>query len=186
MLKQAQSAQHIVLDTSLIEMLNLSRKHEKDIQHLYASQEKCNSIIKDALTEIKNQRTIIEQHENRIQKQESASSKHSTEIAENKETIDKCIETIETLKKEIEENEEINKGIQVDVVKIHQQFVDLTHHLLRLEIKCDKKFKEIDDHLVEHDDHLVEHDDQIATCVTKINNMNKTHVHTGKIGLVFL
>lgn len=179
MLKQAQTAQHIVLDRSLIELLNLSRKHEKDIQHLNASQEKCTSKIKDALTKIKHQRTIIEQHENRIQKQESASSKHSTEIAENKETIDKCIETIATLKKEIEENEEINKGIQVKIVDIHKQFVDLTHQLSTLEIKYDKKFKEIDDQFVEHDD-------RIATCVTEINNIKKTHVHTGKIGLVFL
>ncbi|CAG2186213.1 unnamed protein product [Mytilus edulis] len=78
---------------------------------------------------------------------------------------------------------------------LEQQFVDLKCQLLGRENKYNKKFKEIDDQLVEHTDELVEHkdelvehkdilvenEDKLVELDDQIDNMKKTHFHTDKL-----
>ncbi|CAC5425355.1 unnamed protein product [Mytilus coruscus] len=171
MLNEAQSAQHIVLDGSLIRMLNVLGNCEKDVHNLHLSQENHIKMIND----LENHRIIKEQQINQLnsslQKGETETSKLSTELSEYKETLDRCTEDIEACKREIEKKEETLKGIKEKVVD-KQNLVDvLTNQLGSLECTYDKKFKEIDDKLVEHDE-------QMASCVKEIDKMKKTHYHT--------
>lgn len=178
MLNEAQSAQHIVLDRSLIDMLNVLGNCEKDVHNLHLSQENHIKMIND----LENHRITKEQQVNQLnsslQKGETETSKLSTELSEYKETLDRCIEAC---KREIEKKEETLKGIKEKMMD-KQNLVDiLTNQFGSLECTYDKKFKEIDDKLVEHDE-------QMADCVKEIDKMKKTYYHTddksGKIGSV--
>lgn len=182
MLKESQSAQHVVLDKSLKEMLNMIRNNEKDIQDLHVSQEKHTIMINDLQTTIDNQKTIKEQHENKIQelndsiqKGESQTQTVTSELSAYKGSIQKCTEEIEHCKKEIDKAELLIKGIQEKSMDKQNLIGDYTHQLFRLEFKFGNKFKEIDE--------------QLATCRKEIDDIKKKHhnedVTSGNIGLLF-
>ncbi|CAG2199256.1 unnamed protein product [Mytilus edulis] len=168
MLKESQSAQHVVLDKSLKEMLNMIRNNEKDIQDLHVSQEKHTIMINDLQTTIDNQKTIKEQHENKIQelndsiqKGESQTQTVTSELSAYKGSIQKCTEEIEHCKKEIDKAELLIKGIQEKSMDKQNLIGDYTHQLFRLEFKFGNKFKEIDE--------------QLATCRKEIDDIKKKH-----------
>ncbi|CAG2243263.1 unnamed protein product [Mytilus edulis] len=133
MLKESQSAQHVVLDKSLKEMLNMIRNNEKDIQDLHVSQEKHTIMINDLQTTIDNQKTIKEQHENKIQelndsiqKGESQTQTVTSELSAYKGSIQKCTEEIEHCKKEIDKAELLIKGIQENLMD-KQNLIKIIH-----------------------------------------------------------
>lgn len=179
MLKESQSAQHIVLDKSLKDMLNIIRNYEEDIHNLQVSQERHTIMINDLHTTIDHQGTVIEQHEKKIQllnvsiQKGDAEALTLTEVSQYKGSIEKCKETIGTCKTEIDKVKVTNKGIQEKAMHKQNQVNCLTHQLFRLECKYDNKFQEIDK--------------QLATCVKEIDAINKEQhnedVTSGNIGL---
>lgn len=117
MLKESQSVQHIVLDKSLKDMLNIIKRYEEDIHNLQVSQERHTIMINDLQTTIDHQGTLRDQHEKKIQllnvsiqKGEAEVLTLTTEVSEYKGSIEKCKETIETCKKEIDMMEVTIKG----------------------------------------------------------------------------
>lgn len=61
MLQEAQSAQHVVLDKSLMDMLNIQRDY--NIHNLQITQEEHTSMINDLQNTIDNQKIVKEQQE---------------------------------------------------------------------------------------------------------------------------
>lgn len=182
MLKESQSALHIVLDESLKDLLTMIISCQKDIQDLHVSQEKHTIMINDIQTTIDNQKTIKEQHENKIQelnfsiqKGEAEALSLTNELSEYKGCTERCTEEIENFKMELDKLELTIKGIQEKTMDKQKQLGDFTRHLFRLECKYDNKFKEMDE--------------QMAACVKEIGDIKrKQHdkdVTLGKILLVF-
>lgn len=182
MLKESQSVQHIVLDESLKDMLNMIRNCSKDIKDLHVSQKKHTIMINDLQITLDNQKTIKEQHENKIhllnvsiQKREAEALTLATEFSEYKECIEKCTEKVETYKREIDKLELTIKGIQEKAMDKQNQVCDFTRQLIKFECKYDNKLKEIDE--------------QLAACVKEFDDMKrKQHdeeVTLGKNSLLF-
>ncbi|CAC5401735.1 unnamed protein product [Mytilus coruscus] len=139
LLMEAQSAKHIVLDKSLTSLTTI-RINENNI-------EEHKEMLDNLQVAVDKQKTIKDQHENRIQQLNDSLQKRvgeaqtqATELSDHKELIDKCTEEIVEL---------------------------------RLECKYNKKLKEIDDQLVKHDEQLAKHDEQIATSSKDIEDMKK-------------
>lgn len=180
MLKESQSAQHIVLDESLKDMLNMLKICDKDIQNLHISQEKHTVMINDLQTAIDNQMSIKEKHETKIQelnisfqRGEAEALSLTSEFSEYKGCIEKCTDEIEAYNKEIDKIELTIKGIQKEAMDKQNQVADFTRQLFKLEGKYDYKFKEIDE--------------QLKTCVKEIDDMKIQHdkeVTSSKISLI--
>ncbi|CAG2225122.1 unnamed protein product [Mytilus edulis] len=169
LLKEAQSAQHIVLDKSLTEMLNMVRVCEHNVaEHA----EKISSLQVD----IDDQKTIKLEHENKIQRLHDSLQQGkgealnlATELSDQKGIIDKCQEEIEACSKEIKKMGHIMERIQAKALDRQNQIDKLTRHLVELDCKHDKKMKEFDDQMelqgedmAKHDVQLTNHDGQLA------------------------
>ncbi|VDI51632.1 Hypothetical predicted protein [Mytilus galloprovincialis] len=160
--KEAQSAQHIVLDKSLTEMLNMVRVCEHTVAE-HAEK------ISNLQVDIDNQKNIKMEHENKIkrlhdslQQGEGEALKLAYELSDHKETIDKCQEEIEACSKEIEKMGHIMEGIQANALDRQNQIEKLTKHLVGLDCKHDKKIKEFDDQIALQGEDMAKHDVQLA------------------------
>ncbi|VDI33180.1 Hypothetical predicted protein, partial [Mytilus galloprovincialis] len=162
LLKEAQSAQHIVLDKSLTEMLNMVRICVNDVaEHA----EKIDNLQLD----IENQKTIKMEHENKIQRLhdslqqgEGETLKLATELSDHKGTIDKCQEEIEACSKDIEKMGHIMEGIQAKALEGQNKVDELTQHLVGLVCKHDTKMKEFDEQIAIQGIQMTKHDVQLA------------------------
>ncbi|XP_071180433.1 uncharacterized protein [Mytilus edulis] len=162
LLKEAQSAQHIVLDKSLTEMLNMVRICVNDVaEHA----EKIDNLQLD----IENQKTIKMEHENKIerlhdslQQGEGEALKLAYELSDHKGTIDKCQEEIEACSKEIEKMGHMMEEIQVKALEGQNKVDELTQHLVGLACKHDTKMKEFDEQIAIQGTQMAKHDVQLA------------------------
>ncbi|CAC5388011.1 unnamed protein product [Mytilus coruscus] len=166
MLNEAQSAQHIVLDRSLRDILNSLRNCEKEVDNFQMLQEEHTSMINNLQSVIDNQSIITEEQEKKIQrlnyslqKVETDSKKLYIKLSDCKRIIKKSSEEVEVFKKEIEKTELIYKGIQEKVIHEKKRVDDLIRELV---LENDIKFKEIDEQLIKHDEALTKHDERLT------------------------
>lgn len=144
LLTDSQSAQHIVLDTSLTDILNTLRLCEKSQK------------------EHENQ---IQQLRDSIQKSETETKNLTTKLFETTGSAVKSKEKIEAYKKKIEKNEEIIKACQEQSMKKQSQIDKLTTQVDKLEVKYeqhDKMLKEHGEQLARYDGHLAKGDEQMV------------------------
>lgn len=144
MLKESQSAQHIVLDTSLTDILNTLRLCE-------ISQKK--------------QENKIQQLHDSLQKSEIETKNLTTKLSDTTGVAVKSKEDIEAYKKKIEKNEETIKVCQEQAMEKQKQIDKLTTQIDKLEVKYeqhDKMLKEHGEHLAKHDGHLAKGDEQMV------------------------
>ncbi|VDI11002.1 Hypothetical predicted protein [Mytilus galloprovincialis] len=198
LLIEAQSVLHFVMDKSLTDILTLVRNCKQDVHDLQITKEEQTNMIKDLITAMENQKNCKALHENKMQKLndslkkgETEAQKITAELKEHKGFIDKSIEKVEAFKKEIEKKEDIIKDIQEKAVEKQNQ---IENHLVSLQCKFDKKFKDIDEQLEKHygqiakyggqlvkndeqitkqGGQLVKHDEQLATCEKNIVDMKE-------------
>lgn len=171
LLIKAMCVKYIVLDNSLTDIITKLRINEIDIEELKRM--------------LVNRQTNKEQQENRIQqlidslqKVEFEAQKQAIELFDHK---DKFTKEILECKKEIKKTNNTIRCIQDEVIDKQNQVGDLTHRLVRLECKYNKKLKEIDGQLCKHDE-------QFATSTKDMEDIKKKQHDTAdtsrKIGLV--
>ncbi|XP_063448810.1 uncharacterized protein LOC134728217 isoform X1 [Mytilus trossulus] len=162
LLKEAQSAQHIVLDKSLKEMLDMVRVCENNVaEHA----EKIDNLQLD----IDNQKTIKMKHENNIQQinaslqqREGEALKLATELSDNKGIVDKCQEEIEACSKEIEKICHLMEKKQTKALERQNKVDELIQHLVSLGCKHDIKINEFDEQMAIQGTQMAKHNAQLA------------------------
>ncbi|XP_076106331.1 uncharacterized protein LOC143074995 isoform X2 [Mytilus galloprovincialis] len=176
LLIEARSAQHVILDTSLKDMLLELRNCEKSLQGMT---DKINShqLSLDLLTT--NEEELVE----KIHKMEAETQELTTKLSDYKGTIDACTKELETCKNDIKTNKEIMKGLQNQSDKKQNDIENLITRIDKLEIEYeqhDKMLKEHGEHLVMHDgqviqlqEHLVMHDGQLEKCEKQIHDIKE-------------
>lgn len=171
LLKDAQSAQHIVLDKSLTDMLNMVRVCEHNVAE---HSEKIDNIQ----VNIDKQNTIKMEHENKIQQLRDSlrqgkgeALQLATELSDHKETIDKCQKKIEACSKEIVNMGYIMEGIEAKALERQEMVDELTQHLVGIDCKHDKKMKEFDDHMAIQGKQMTKYDGQLANMMESWQNM---------------
>ncbi|XP_076089044.1 uncharacterized protein LOC143059435 [Mytilus galloprovincialis] len=193
--QESQSAQHIVLDTSLTDMLNTVRNCQKDILNLQMSHEKHTSMITDLQTTLHNQKLVKEKHETEIQllqdslqKGETVDQNLATKLSDATVSIAKSKEEIKACHKEIETNEVRFKDLQEQLLNKQIQIDKLVTEVDKFEVKNEQQviiFKENGEQIRKHDrklakqsEQLAEHDEQIALNAKDIDDIKKKQHNT--------
>ncbi|CAC5407993.1 unnamed protein product [Mytilus coruscus] len=99
LMKETQSAHHIVLDKSITDMLNGLRNCEKDVNNLQMSQESTTSMINDHTSAIDNQGIIKQEHENKIQELNIKFKEIDQKLTKHNEQMATCEKNIDNLKR---------------------------------------------------------------------------------------
>ncbi|XP_071177408.1 uncharacterized protein [Mytilus edulis] len=192
LLREAQSAQHIVLDKSLIDILN-------SLYDLQMSKVEHTSILHNLQSAINNQTTIKEEQEIKIQQLNDSllegtigAQKLAADFTDIQRTIQICTLKIETCRRETDQIECRIQVMQGKWMKKEEKLDVLTQQLLSIECKYDIKFEEIDVRLAEQDGQMAKHgaqmtkqderitqqDQLMAACVKDIDNMKITQSDT--------
>ncbi|CAC5387927.1 unnamed protein product [Mytilus coruscus] len=99
LMKEAQSAHHIVLDKFITDLLNKLRNCEKDVYNLQMSQDSITSMINDHTSAIDNQGLIKQEHEQKIQELTIKFKEIEHKLTTHNEHMATCEKNIDNLKR---------------------------------------------------------------------------------------
>ncbi|CAC5425344.1 unnamed protein product [Mytilus coruscus] len=180
--KEAQSAQHVILDTSLTDMLLELKNCEKSQQE---QTDKINKAIDRLNTNKEELKNKFHQLNVSNQQWEAETQKQTKKLSDYKDTVNACAKDIETCEKDIKNNKEMIKELQDQSITKQNEIDNLITKIDKLKIRCEHH----DKILKEHEEHLTKQDGQIDTCVKSIDDIKQklhdTDNTSGKINFLF-
>lgn len=127
MLKEAQSAQHVVLDRSLKDILNRLRNYEKEVHNFQMTQEEHTSMINNLQSSIANQSTITEKRvgdlirelvckndikftevDEQFTRHNEELTKHEERLTTHEDQLATCVKEIDVIKKTLHDTTNIS------------------------------------------------------------------------------